>query len=116
MPLAQIQATNINFFNQRFEKIPMKISKFFLTVMLVVLTTWIATGHAQEKPLTPESSLSIENMTDGEIKNLDMPGMTMGFQIRDAVLLEKFKAGDKVKFFAEKLDGAFVVTSMQLTK
>jgi len=52
----------------------------------------------------------------GEIKNLDMPGMTMVFQIRDTSLLETFKAGDKVKFVAEKLDGGFVVTGMQLAK
>ena len=52
----------------------------------------------------------------GEIKNLDMPGMTMVFQIRDISLLETFKAGDKVKFVAEKLDGGFVVTGMHLTK
>lgn len=52
----------------------------------------------------------------GEIKNLDMPGMTMVFQIRDNSLLETFKAGDKVKFFAEKLDGGFVVTGMHLAK
>jgi Cu/Ag efflux protein CusF len=45
-----------------------------------------------------------------------MPGMTMVFQIRDTNLLEAFKAGDKVKFVAEKLDGAFVVTGMQLAK
>jgi len=52
----------------------------------------------------------------GDIKSLDMPGMTMVFQIRDTALLEAFKAGDKVKFVAEKLDGAFVVTGMQLAK
>ncbi|MSP36703.1 MAG: copper-binding protein [Limnohabitans sp.] len=52
----------------------------------------------------------------GEIKNLDMPGMTMVFQIRDISLLEKFKAGDRVKFVAEKLDGGFVVTGMHLAK
>ena len=52
----------------------------------------------------------------GEIKNLDMPGMTMVFQIRDISLLETFKAGDKVKFVAEKLDGGFVVTGMHLAK
>jgi Cu/Ag efflux protein CusF len=42
--------------------------------------------------------------------------MTMVFQIRDTTLLEAFKAGDKVKFVAEKLDGAFVVTGMQSAK
>ena len=29
----------------------------------------------------------------GDIKNLDMPGMTMVFQVKDAALLDKVKAG-----------------------
>ena len=45
----------------------------------------------------------------GEIKNLDMPGMTMLFQVKDLGLLDKVKAGDKVKFRAEKSDSGFVV-------
>ena len=52
----------------------------------------------------------------GEIKNLDMPGMTMVFGVKDAALLDKIKAGDKVKFSAEKSGGAIVVTDIQLAK
>ena len=52
----------------------------------------------------------------GEIKNLDMPGMTMVFQVKDPALLDKIKAGDKVKFSAEKSGGAIVVTDIQLAK
>ena len=52
----------------------------------------------------------------GEIKNLDMPGMTMVFGVKDAALLDKIKAGDKVKFSAEKSGGAIVVTNIQLAK
>ncbi len=52
----------------------------------------------------------------GEIKNLDMPGMTMVFQVKDPAMLEKVKAGDKVKFSAEKINGAFVVTEIQSQK
>ena len=52
----------------------------------------------------------------GEIKNLDMPGMTMVFGVKDAALLDKIKAGDKVKFSAEKSGGAIVVTDIQLVK
>lgn len=52
----------------------------------------------------------------GEIKNLDMPGMTMVFQVKDPAIFTKVKAGDKVKFRAEKIDGAFVVTEVNLTK
>lgn len=49
----------------------------------------------------------------GEIKNLDMPGMTMVFQVKDAAMLEKVKAGDKVKFTADKVNGAFTVMSIE---
>ena len=52
----------------------------------------------------------------GEIKNLDMPGMTMVFQVKDPAILDKVKAGDKVKFSAEKIGGAIVVTNIQLSK
>lgn len=49
----------------------------------------------------------------GEIKNLDMPGMTMVFQVKDVALLDTIKVGDKVKFVAEKAGGAIVVTDIQ---
>lgn len=49
----------------------------------------------------------------GAIKNLDMPGMTMVFQVRDAALLDKVQAGDKVRFRAENEGGKFLVTEIQ---
>ena len=49
----------------------------------------------------------------GPIKNLDMPGMTMVFQVKDAALLDKFVAGDKILFTAEQQQGAFVVTGAE---
>jgi len=52
----------------------------------------------------------------GEIRNLDMPGMTMVFQVKDPDLLDKVQAGDKVKFRAEKSGSAFVVTDIQPEK
>ncbi|MBC7599117.1 MAG: copper-binding protein [Polaromonas sp.] len=52
----------------------------------------------------------------GEIKNLDMPGMTMVFQVKEPALLEKAKVGDKVRFKAEKSGGAIMVTDIQPAK
>jgi Cu/Ag efflux protein CusF len=49
----------------------------------------------------------------GEIKNLEMPGMTMVFQVKEPAMLEKVKAGDKVRFTAEQLGSAIVVTNIQ---
>lgn len=49
----------------------------------------------------------------GPMPSLDMPAMTMVFQVRDPAVLEQVKAGDKVKFEAQKLGGAYTVTSIQ---
>lgn len=49
----------------------------------------------------------------GPLKALDMPGMTMVFGVQDAAVLEQLKAGDKVRFQAEKMDGKFVVTRIE---
>ena len=50
------------------------------------------------------------------IKNLDMPGMTMVFQVKDAALLDKAQAGDKIKFKVISEGGAYVVTDIQPNK
>jgi hypothetical protein len=49
----------------------------------------------------------------GEIPNLEMPPMTMVFQVRDPALLAKVKAGDKVRFTADKVNGAYTVMSIE---
>jgi Cu/Ag efflux protein CusF len=49
----------------------------------------------------------------GPIKNLDMPAMTMVFQATDPALLDKVKAGDKVKFQAEKRGDNYLVTRIE---
>lgn len=52
----------------------------------------------------------------GEIKNLDMPPMTMVFQVKDVAMLEAVKKGDKVRFSADKVGGAYTVTSIEKTQ
>ena len=52
----------------------------------------------------------------GELKNLDMPGMTMVFQVKDPAMLDTVKTGDKIRFKAEKAGGAIVVTDIQPAK
>ena len=49
----------------------------------------------------------------GAIVNLDMPPMTMVFQVADAALLDRVKVGDKVRFAVEKREGAFTVTRIE---
>ena len=49
----------------------------------------------------------------GEIKNLDMPPMTMVFQVKDGALLDALKAGDKIRFVAEKTATGYAVTEIR---
>jgi uncharacterized cupredoxin-like copper-binding protein len=52
----------------------------------------------------------------GEIKNLDMPGMTMVFKVKEPAMLEQLQPGDKVRFRADKVDGGFVITAIEAVK
>ncbi len=49
----------------------------------------------------------------GEIKNLDMPPMTMVFRVQDASLVGDLKPGDKVRFQAEQINGAYHVKQIE---
>ncbi len=50
------------------------------------------------------------------MSNLDMPAMTMVFQVKDPAMLDMVKAGDKVKFKAAKPGGAFTIVEMAPVK
>ena len=108
---------------------------FILTAMLAGASTAYATSHGsapmikddakKETPMAASNDMTEGEIRKvdmdtkkitikhGEIKNLDMPGMTMVFQVKDPALLEKAKVGEKVRFKAEKTGGAMVVTDIQ---
>lgn len=52
----------------------------------------------------------------GELKNLDMPPMTMVFRVKDPSMLENLKAGDQVGFVADKVSGQLVVTRVEVRR
>ena len=52
----------------------------------------------------------------GPIESLSMPPMTMVFQVKDPAMLEKVKAGDKIKFAADKVGGAYTVSELEVVK
>lgn len=49
----------------------------------------------------------------GDIPNLAMPGMTMGFEVADRKMLDGLKTGDKVKFQVEMVKGKATVTELK---
>ena len=107
----------------------------FTTLVITATLALAAHANAQEKsmPMTQVSASMAADMTDGEIrkvdkgskkitikhgdiKNLDMPGMTMVFRVQDDTMLDQVKAGDKVEFVVERMNGAMVITKLQLNK
>jgi len=52
----------------------------------------------------------------GELKSLGMMPMTMVFRVKDAAMLDKAPVGAKVKFQAEKIDGALTVTALEVVQ
>ena len=49
----------------------------------------------------------------GEIPNLEMPPMTMVFRVADASVVGDMKPGDKVRFRAEQVNGAYHVKQIE---
>jgi Cu(I)/Ag(I) efflux system membrane protein CusA/SilA len=49
----------------------------------------------------------------GDLPNLAMPPMTMGFDVVDKAILSGIKAGDKIQFQAEMKDGKAMVTELK---
>jgi Cu/Ag efflux protein CusF len=66
-----------------------------------------------EKVDTAQGKITIEH---GPIKNLDMDAMTMVFRAQDPALLKDVKAGDKVQFTADRVNGQISVTSIKKGK
>ena len=100
-----------------------------VTGALVTVSAYSNSASHALEPGVGSGQLAAE-MSDGEIRrvdkaakkitvrhgplvNLDMPAMTMVFQVKDEAMLDQVKVGDKVRFVAEKSDGAFTITKIE---
>jgi Cu(I)/Ag(I) efflux system periplasmic protein CusF len=53
----------------------------------------------------------------GPMKKFDMDdGMTMVFRVKDPAMLKQVKAGDDVRFDADRIDGAFTIIELERRK
>lgn len=94
----------------------------------------IASSLAISAATLPQAGFAQANMVDGQVTKVDQPagkitlkhgplknlgmdeGMTMVFRVQDPAMLKDVKVGDKVKFEADKVNGAYTVTKMQKAK
>ena len=95
----------------------MKITQLLATLVLTFTTAAMAAMPMVDGEVRKVDMGSKKiTLKHGEIKNLDMPPMTMVFQVKDPAMLEKVKAGDKVQFTVDNLNGALTVLTIELAK
>lgn len=89
--------------------------------------------HGDHEMMQMHSSSAAEtSLVDGVVKKIDksagkvtvshgplpngMPGMTMAFQVKDATWLDQMKAGDKIRFMPETVNGTLTIVRLELAK
>jgi Cu/Ag efflux protein CusF len=92
--------------------------KKLLTALSAILLATAAFAQATLPPVEGEvrkvdTDAKKITLKHGDIPNLEMTGMTMVFRVSDPALLAKVKPGDKVRFTADKVDGALTVMSIE---
>lgn len=89
-------------------------------VTLAAITPTAAHAQATEMAEGEVRKIDRENrkitLKHGPIKSLDMPGMTMVFNVNDEKLLDKVQTGDRIRFAASGEGGKFTVTEIQSAK
>jgi Cu(I)/Ag(I) efflux system protein CusF len=97
--------------------LPIRRLAFFtlLSLALLPLASW---SQSDDKVAGEVRKVDRDNqkitIKHGEIKSFDMPPMTMVFTVKDPVLLDAAKPGDKVRFGVAREDGKFVVTAIEV--
>lgn len=97
----------------------MKTMKKHILVAAITLVALASAAQAQsisgtvKKIDDAQGKLTIDH---GPIKNLDMDSMTMVFRASDPAMLKGLKAGDKIKFDADRVNGQITVTKLQKSK
>lgn len=98
-----------------------------------ILTTLLVAALALPFPGAALAQPAADNLVAGEVKkvdneaakltikhaplpNLDMPAMTMVFRVKDPAMLDQVKAGDKINFAAERVNGAITITRLEVAK
>jgi Cu/Ag efflux protein CusF len=89
----------------------------FKRLLMLVVAACIATAPAladgnmvKGEVVKVDKAAGKVTLKHGPIKNLDMEGMTMVFRVAEPAMLDKMKAGDRIEFEADRVNGAITLT------
>jgi Cu(I)/Ag(I) efflux system protein CusF len=89
--------------------------KKLLVIALAALLAapWVQAAESDGEVRKIDKEQARITLRHGEIRNLDMPPMSMVFRVRNPAVLDTLAEGDRVKFTAEKIDGQYTVTTLK---
>lgn len=104
------------------------LNNFVLGLSLALaLPAWAGTHHPSHAGAANHATMLTEGVVKkvdkvqskltlkhGPLENLDMPGMTMVFRVQDVSWLDRVKPGDTIRFLADRVNGAFTVTTLEV--
>ena len=87
-------------------------------------------GHAMAAPAAASAEMQMVDgqvnkvdkaagkvtLSHGPLTNLNMSAMTMAFKVSNAAWLDQMKAGDKIRFMADSVNGAITVVHFEPAK
>ncbi len=91
-------------------------------IVLAFALTLAGAGAATAQDLTAGQVRKIDaeqgkiTLRHEPIKNLDMDSMTMVFRVQNPEMLKGLKAGDRVKFAADRVNGQITIIKMERAK
>lgn len=92
---------------------PILKSALLSTAALLFATSVMASEYTKGivKKVDPKSKKV--TIIHEELKNLDMPAMTMVFRTADDTIFESMKAGNEIEFVADRVKGKLTVTEVK---
>jgi Cu/Ag efflux protein CusF len=84
-----------------------------LLAAVLVVSPAVADGEmVKGEVVKVDKAAAKVTLKHGPIKKLDMDSMTMVFRVADPAMLDKMKAGDKIEFEADRVNGAITLTKI----
>lgn len=84
-----------------------------LVALAVIASSALADGDmVKGEVVKVDKAAGKVTIKHGPIKKLDMDSMTMVFRVADQTMLDKVKAGDRIEFEADRVNGAITVTKI----
>ncbi len=89
------------------------------SLLALLAAAVLSTAALAQAALTPGEVVKVDKgagkvtLKHEELKNLDMPAMTMNFRVTDPAMLDSLAVGQKVRFAAEKVNGQYTVVRLE---